>query len=164
MEPNHPNRKPVRLKAYDYAQNGAYFVTVCTHERKPILSKIVGDGLHPVPQTELTTIGQEVGASIAYMNSRYGDIIEKYVIMPNHFHMIVLLQSGGQGNPPLQDVVGRIKSYTTKRYNEMMQTENETLWQRSFYDHIIRSEQEYNEVWRYVDENPFKWQEDRYYT
>jgi|AGTN01.2.fsa_nt_gi Transposase and inactivated derivatives len=177
MKADKPTRKTIRLQDYDYASNGAYFVTICTHKRRRILSNLVGDGFHgvpegyPVPQIELSPIGQEVENSIAYISSRYDGVVGKYVIMPNHVHMIVRLQSGGHGNPagghgnpPLQDVVGRIKSFTTKRYNEMLHTENETLWQRSFYDRIIRTEQEYAEVWRYIDTNPLKWQGDPYYT
>lgn len=98
------------------------------------------------------------------MNGRYNGTIEKYIIMPNHIHMAILLQSGGLGNPPLQDIVGRMKSYTTKRYNQILHTENKALWQRSFYDHIIRDENEYLKVWQYIDTNPLKWQEDQYYT
>lgn len=90
--------------------------------------------------------------------------------MPNHVHMIILLQAGGhtprgtRGNPPLQDIVGRVKSFTTKRYNEINNTQNMSLWQRSFHDHIIRTEQEYAEVWNYIDTNPLKWDMDRYYS
>ena len=164
MESDKPIRKAIRLQAYDYASNGAYFVTICTQERRRILSNLVGDGFHPVPSTILTPIGQEIERSIAYINNRYNNIIDKYIIMPNHIHMIVLLQSGGHGNPPLHDIVGRMKSFTTKRYNEILHTENEILWQRSFYDHIIRTEQEYAEVWQYIDTNPLKWQEDTYYS
>ncbi len=160
---NKPIRKPMRLPQYDYAQNGAYFVTICTEERKPALSQIVGDGFHPVPQIELTPTGQEIEKSIIFINEKYDGIIEKHVIMPNHVHMIILLQAGGHGNPPLQNIVGRIKSYTTRRFNEINNITDAILWQRSFHDHIIRTEQEYAEVWDYIDTNPLKWEIDRYY-
>jgi REP element-mobilizing transposase RayT len=153
----------MRLPQYDYSQNGAYFVTVCTHQRKHLLSQIVGDGFHPVPLIALSPIGQEVLHSIQFMNDQYNGIIEKHVIMPNHVHLLVLLQAGGHGNPPLQDIVGRLKSYTTKRFNEMGATNDAILWQRSFHDHILRTEDEYAEVWQYIDTNPLQWETDTYY-
>ena len=164
MEQNRPARKPMRLPQYDYAQNGAYFVTICTDDRKPILSKIVGDGFHPVPQIQLTKTGQEIEKSIAFINKKYDDVIEKHVVMPNHVHMIILLQAGGHGNPPLHNIIGRIKSYTTKKFNEANNTTDIILWQRSFHDHIIRCELEYAEVWNYIDTNLLKWEMDRYYS
>jgi len=133
-----PKRKPTRLKGYDYSTPGMYFVTICTHNRKCILSHIVGDGLCDLPHNELTGIGKDVEFSIQYINNHYSDVrIEKYVIIPNHIHLIVDLNlSGGHGNPPLQDVIGQFKSYTTKKYGDI-------LWQRSFHDHIIRDESDY---------------------
>jgi len=161
-----PKRKNIRLKDYDYSQNGAYFVTVCTKDRKPLLSRIVvGDGLRAVPQTELTLIGIEIKNSIKYINDNIDGIcISKYVIMPNHVHMILEInQAGGGGAPPLQNVVRRFKTYTAKAYVEISNSATATLWQRSFYEHIIRGEQDYNEIWGYIDTNPLKWAEDKYY-
>ena len=111
-----PKRKPTRLKNYDYSGNGAYFVTICTHNRKCILSDIVGEGLCTLPKNTLTPIGKEIEKSIQYIDENYeGVIIDKYVIMPNHIHLIVILNnSGGHGNPPLQNIIGNMKSFTTK--------------------------------------------------
>ena len=92
MENNLPKRKPTRLKEYDYSLTGAYFVTICTAGKKQILSKIVGEGLCALPQNILTPIGKDVEKSIEYINENYiGVNIEKYVIMPNHIHLIVVL-------------------------------------------------------------------------
>ena len=104
-----PKRKPTRLKNYDYSGNGAYFVTICTHNRKCILSDIVGEGLCTLPKNTLTPIGKEIEKSIQYIDENYeGVIIDKYVIMPNHIHLIVILNnSGGHGNPPLQIIIYR---------------------------------------------------------
>lgn len=79
--------------------------------------------------------------------------------MPNHIHLIVILdnQTGGRGNSPLQNVIGQLKSYTTKKYGKQ-------LWQRSYYDHIIRNEDDYLNVWEYVNSNALKWAEDEFYT
>ena len=156
---NLPKRKPTRLKGYDYSNNGAYFITVCTYNRQCILSNIVGEGLCALPQHTLTQIGKEIEKSIHYINDNYiGVTIDKYVIMPNHIHLIVILDdSGGHGDPPLlQNVIGRLKSYTANKFMD-------NLWQRSFHDHIIRDEKDYLKIWKYIDENPLKWEEDCFY-
>lgn len=154
-----PKRKPTRLKNYDYSGNGAYFVTICTHNRKCILSDIVGEGLCTLPKNTLTPIGKEIEKSIQYIDENYeGAIIDKYVIMPNHIHLIVILNnSGGHGNPPLQNVIRNLKSFTTKIYDHI-------LWQRSFHDHIIRGEKDYKKIWEYIDTNPLKWELDCFYN
>ena len=156
------NRKQLRLNNYDYSNNGAYFITVCTQGRRNILSRIiVGEGFHPLPKVELTKIGIEIENTINFINDNYRNVfIEKYVIMPNHIHLILYLgyeNLGGHGNPPLQKIVGQLKSFTTKKYGKI-------LWQRSYYDHIIRNENEYAEIWSYIDSNPSKWLEDEYFT
>ena len=153
-----PSRKKVRLEDYDYSENGVYFVTVCTTGRAPLLSSIrVGDGLCAVPSIELTPIGIEVERSIRFLEQHYSQVtLEKYVIMPNHIHLLLGLYgdlSGGDGTPPLHSLIGRMKSFTTKAYGK-------TLWQRSFYDRIVRNEQEFQAYWQYIEYNPLKWEED----
>jgi len=152
-------RKPTRLKDFDYSQNGAYFITICTHKKKCLLSDIVGEGLRALPENILTPIGTEVEKSIQYITDTHSGIsVEKYVIMPNHIHMIIALDdSGGHGNPPLQNIIGQLKSYTTKIYGSI-------LWQRSFHDHIIRNEKDYRMIWEYIDTNVSAWEKDCLYN
>ena len=160
MEFNLPKRKTTRIKDYDYSAPGKYFITVCTKDKKQILSKIiVGEGFHALPQNNLTLIGTEVEKSIQYINENYvGANIEKYVIMPNHIHLIVVLDNtGGRGNPPLQNIIGQLKSYTTKKFGNV-------LWQRSYHDHIIRGEKDYQKIWEYIDTNVIKWENDCFYN
>ena len=150
-------RKSPRLKEYDYSLPGAYFVTVCTKEKKCLLSEFVGEGLCPLPENRLTPIGEEIKSSIRFINDNYpGVTIDRYVIMPNHIHLIVIIETGGDGTPPLQDIIGRLKSYTTGKYGA-------ELWQRSYHDHIIRGEEDYQKIWNYIDENPLKWEVDCFY-
>ena len=154
-----PKRKPTRLKDYDYSQNGYYFITVCTHNKQKILCDIVGEGLCALPSIKLTQIGTEIENSIKYINDNCNGIaIDKYVIMPNHIHLIIKI-TGGDGPPPLRvcDIIGRLKSYTTKLHGDK-------LWQRSFHDHIIRGEEDNLKIWNYIDTNPQKWKEDCFYT
>ncbi len=161
-----PKRKQIRLSGFDYISGGAYFITICTHERKNILSNIVGEGLCALPTINLMPIGEVVKQSIEYINNNYDNVfVDKYVIMPNHVHLIIQIQTGGHGDPtgghgdpPLRvyDIIGRFKSFTNSKYNSR-------LWQRSFYDHIIRDENDYLNVWNYIDTNALKWADDCYY-
>lgn len=154
-----PKRKPTRLKWYDYSQRGAYFVTICTQNKKHLLGEIVGEGFHALPINKLSHIGKEIEKAIQYINDNYNNVsIPKYVIMPNHIHLIVILNdSGGRGNPPLQNIIGQLKSYVTNKYGDI-------LWQRSFHDHIIRGEKDYYKIWEYIDTNPAKWELDCFYN
>ena len=161
-----PCRKSLRIPDYDYAQNGAYFVTICTVGRMPVLSHVLN--VTADSQIVLTEIGHEINKSIQYIDENYVNVdVTKYVIMPNHIHMLVLLESlylcGDHPNIPLQTVIGQFKSFTTKRFNEISGAQHDKLWQRSFYDRIIRDEQEYLDVWKYIDTNPFKWELDEYH-
>ena len=149
---NLPKRKQLRLNGHDYSQNGAYYITVCTKNKEQILCEIVGDGLCAVPKTELTDIGKEVEKSILYINS-YSDIsVDKYVVMPNHVHMIISIynEAFGKADIDIPEIVKRFKSYTTNVFGG-------EIWHRSYNDHIIRGQQDYDEIWRYIDENPLKW-------
>ena len=116
--------------------------------------------------TEPTLIGKEIVSTIEFIGRQSENIVfDKYVIMPNHLHAIIALhrRSGGGGTPPLQKIIGQLKSFTTKKYNEINGIKGLILWQRSFYDHIIRNEKDYRRIWNYIDTNPAKWEEDRYY-
>ena len=155
-----PNRKSTRLKNYDYSSDGYYFVTICTHNKKNILCNIVGEGLCALPWIKLSVIGETVDKSINFINDTYKNIcVDKYVIMPNHLHLIIAIKSGGHGDPPLQsyNLIGNLKSFTTHKYGQI-------LWQRSFHDHIIRGENDYLKIWKYIDTNPQKWREDCFYS
>ena len=131
----------------------------------PIKSKIFyatlqGRGLSALPITKLTPIGEAVKKSIKYIACNYDNkSVGKFVIMPNHIHLIITNQTGGHGDPPLQiyDIIGNFKSFTTHKYGK-------TLWQRSFHDHIIRGKNDYLKIWNYNDTNPQKWQDDCFYT
>ena len=102
-----PKRKPTRLKGYDYSQNGAYFVTICTHNRKCILGNIVGQGLAPA-EIVLSQYGKIAKEQLLDLENRYKTIkIDKYVIMPNHIHIIVILDNtaGASPCPTISDVI-----------------------------------------------------------
>ena len=160
-----PKRKPTRLQNYNYSQNGYYFITICTHNRKNILSDIiVGEGF-PLPQ--LTEDGKILENILLSVNEKYNCInIDKYVIMPNHIHIIFCIQNNGRGDPSptISNVVGWLKYNVTAQINKKSNTFGDKIFQRSFHDHIIRDENDYLKIWNYIDANPQKWKEDCFYT
>ncbi len=159
-----PVRKRLRLPEYDYSKDGCYFITVCTQERRRLLSDIaVGEGLAP-PEISLSAVGTIVEEQIRDIPRRYPHIkIDKYVIMPNHIHLIVSIREtagGASPSPTLVDAMRALKSVTTRLSRPKLGAER--LWQRSFYEHVIRNESDYREIWEYIDENPLKWAGDEY--
>ncbi len=163
-----PKRKPTRLKNYDYSQNGAYFVTICTKDRKEILSKItsiVGQGLAPA-ENNLSAYGKIAEEQLLILPSRYNHLkIDKYIIMPNHIHIIFVIQNetaGASPCPTLSDIICSYKSLTT-RYCKKLGFAGHCLFQSSFHDHIIRNENDYQKIWQYIDTNHLKWKEDCFY-
>ena len=153
-----PERKKIRLADYDYSSVGAYFITLCTQNKEKNLSRIiVGDGL-PVPKN--TAYGDVVEKYIDEIKIKYPDVsVDKFVIMPNHIHMIIVISQKGTGNPSptISTVMGWFKYQTTKMINNLRSSPSKTFWQRSYFDHIIRGQQDYDEQWRYIDENPVRW-------
>ena len=149
-------RKINRIAEYDYSQNGAYFVTICTHERRKVLSDIVGDGF-PVPKT----CGRIAEDIIHQISAKYPAVsVDKYVIMPDHIHFLLRIdQDFGTGNPSptLGNIIGWYKYQVTKEVNLNFGQQGEKLFQRSYYDHVVRNQQDYNEIWEYIENNPRKW-------
>ena len=162
-------RKQIRIPDYDYSQNGYYFVTICTENRERILAEIfpVGadDSVRPYGAFEhkLTPVGKMVEDCVCRISENDPAVsVQKYIVMPNHIHMVIAIDdtAGGQSRPPLPKIVQGFKSVTTRN---AWAYGYKHLWQRSFYDHVIRGEAEYLEIWQYIDENPAHWAEDEYY-
>ena len=157
-------RKPLRLPQFDYSQNGAYFLTVCTEKRRNILGTVVGGGVLDAPRIELSSYGTIVENTLLSIETMYHDVsVDKYVIMPNHIHMIVVLSSDGGSSRTPTPTNMRIPALisTLKRFSN--RTCGTALWQRSYYDHVIRSEADYLQIWEYIQNNPAHWAEDEYY-
>ena len=167
MRENLPQRKQIRLKEYDYSQPGYYFVTICTQNRKCILShiKLNKNCRGEVPPSPVKTeIGKQVAETIKYIVCKYNNIeIDSYIIMPNHIHLIIQ-NTGEGGTSPLHKIITEIKTYTTKKYNELNKTQQLKLWQRNYYEHVIRSEKEYYKILEYIENNPINWEQDKYYN
>lgn len=149
-----PQRKRLRLTKYDYSQDGMYFVTICTEDKKCILSDIiVGGDAHIAPHIELSLYGK---VTEKYIKTITG--IKTYVIMPNHIHMIIEIDGTmGASSPTISSLIRSFKTLTTKEIGF-------SIFQRSFYDHIIRDEDDYITKAQYIENNPAKWSEDKYYN
>ena len=162
-----PYRKRNRLAGYDYSAPGAYFVTICTHEKRCILGSVaIGEGLAP-PVVRLTSIGVVVESQILALPHRYPSLsVVKYVIMPNHVHLLLTLDErenagGASPSPTIPDVVCALKSLAFRQAKPLLS--GAPLWQRSFHDHVVRDDREYQTIWEYIDGNAAKWADDCYY-
>jgi putative transposase len=193
MPPENPNkhRRSIRLPDYDYTQAGAYFITICTHERPPLLGSIV-DGA-----VTLTRSGEIVRKCWTDIPRHFPSVkLDEFVVMPNHLHGILwittasvapregeafptkpedALQTRGGNASPLHMPVGtapgsigaimqNFKSVTTRRINQLNRTRGTSLWQRDFYEHVIRNDESLNEIRQYIIYNPETWLRDEYHA
>ncbi len=146
-------RKRIRLANYDYSSCGLYFITICTKDRKCILSRIVGQDAYILPKVELTDIGKTVEKHIKLIPG-----IDSYVIMPNHIHLIIIKSKSKDGKmwascpTSISCDIRSFKTVITKNVGV-------SVFQPRFFDHIIRNEQDYIAHLEYIDENPQKWVE-----
>lgn len=145
----YPKRKNPRLKDHDYASENVYFVTICTHEKRCIF-------WNNGTQNELGNIAEQ---GIRQINQHYSDIdVRKYVVMPNHVHLIINVH---EGKIRLDQAIGTYKAFVSRfihrDFPEMI------VWQKSFHDHIIRNEEEYQKIWLYIEANPMNWGKDCFY-
>ena len=166
-----PKRKPTRLKNFDYSTPGAYFVTVCTHNRKCTLSRVVR-AIHESPEIQLTEYGKIVDRLINTIPQQSLATIDRYVIMPNHIHLVIMItdsdelrairESPLRGRSVISKMIGYIKMNASKEIHNRYG--NEIVWQRGFHDHIIRNRNDYEKISKYIYENPIIWQYDCFYT
>lgn len=151
-----PRRKQIRLKEFDYSQNGYYFVTVCTKSRQPLFWSDVGaDSIRPC----LSEYGKIADTAINAIPQHYSNIIiDEYVIMPDHIHLIIkILNDENDGRiisaptRSIMTIIGQMKRWVSKNVGF-------SIWQKSYYEHIIRDENDYNEKAQYIINNPMKYQ------
>lgn len=161
-----PKRKQIRLHQYDYSSPCAYFITICTAERRCILSDITVGAANSRPldsshALRLTAYGEIVDFAIRNISSIYPSLsVDQYVIMPNHVHLLVRIHTDESGRqiaaPTISTVIGQMKRWASKQARC-------SLWQKSFHEHIIRNDRDYKEIASYIDQNPAKWAEDCYH-
>ena len=150
-----PKRKALRLPDYDYAADGVYFVTVCTAEKKWLFwrpkAQCRGDLWSPGTQLPLSAMGRVVAEEIEKMAGTYPTVqLDCWCIMPDHIHLLLRLQERDGLQPPtLSRVMQQFKGSVTKRLGC-------PVWQKSFLERVIRNATGYQQVWRYIAENPWK--------
>jgi putative transposase len=179
-----PHRHSLRLKGYDYSQAGAYFVTICAHCRKCLFGEVVGSEMN------VNEFGLAVQAVWEDLPVHYPHVMtDAFVVMPNHVHGVFVLGAEdlavGAGFKPartdpsrpadaegsksvrtmlrrhgLSEIVRGLKSFSARRINVMRGTSGAAVWQRNYYEHVIRGDADYNRIAEYVANNPLRWKED----
>ncbi len=145
-----PNRKRIRIENFDYSTPGAYFITVCIMDRKPILWNVGAATCRP----DLSHIGSVVETAILQIPKHYPMIsVDKYCVMPDHVHMILSINTDKDGRqvaaPTVSTVVGHMKRWVSMQVGQ-------SIWQKSFVDRVIRNDKGYHAAWEYIDNNPIK--------
>lgn len=178
FDPIH-HRRSIRLKEFDYSQPGAYFVTVVAWHRRHLFGKVVGEEFQPNP------FGKVVLKGIHTLPRYFPARIDAWVVMPNHVHLLLSIADPDQGgasadqaafirkntadapplpNPikrsPLGTIIQNLKSVTARQINRMRGTPGAPVWQRNYYEHIVRNEEEMNNLTLYIIDNPRSWAED----
>ena len=160
-----PNRKPTRLPNYDYSNQNYYFITICTHNKLKLFGEIdceMVKTISYVSAVNLNLYGEIVKSELLNITNHFDNIyIDKYVIMPDHIHAIIVIGcvdeiDGSRTFPTLSTIIGLYKSGVSKRIHEI--EPNIKIWQKSFYDKIIRNGKGYLAICKYLEENPLKWE------
>jgi putative transposase len=179
------HRRSIRLKGYDYTLPGAYFVTLVAWQRECLFGTIQDD------ESVLSQVGNTVAACWRHLPAFFAIRLDEWVIMPNHFHGILLIEAQGKGEasvsaaravsqfhladaspqrpigtPPgsLGAIVQNFKSITTRKINQLRHTPGVPVWQHNYYERIIRDEAEWDRIRQYILDNPRRWQEDDEYV
>ncbi len=167
-DPDHHHRRSLRLRGYDYRQPGTYFVTAVLQDRECLLGEVVNDEMC------LNEPGRMVQSVWQDTPSFYPGVgVDSFIVMPNHIHAILVLdgarRDGGEtsGGRVLSvgDVIQRLKTLTTRRYVDGVQHQGwrpfrKRLWQRNYYEHIVRDAAALRRFQEYVVANPLRWQLD----
>jgi REP element-mobilizing transposase RayT len=158
MNDHLPHRRSIRLSHYDYSRTGAYFVTICAHERRCLFGRIVGT------QVLLNPIGDVIAREWVRSSEMRPDVdLDAFVVMPNHLHGIVLLgrSEAAATTRPLGHMIRGFKAATTRLVAAAGHGLDHPLWQRNYYEHIIRNEESLEAVRAYIADNPARWAQDR---
>ena len=167
-DPSIHHRRTIRLRDYDYAQAGMYFVTICSHQRVCLFGEISSGGMLA------NDAGRIVRATWDALPEHYAHVsLDAFIAMPNHVHGILVMDSAlavGAGlkpapTPPtrhgLPEVVRAFKTFSSRRINEQRQTPGEKVWQRNYWERVIRNDEELRHIREYIQNNPAQWALDR---
>jgi putative transposase len=171
-------RKSPRLQGYDYTETGAYFITICTHNREMLFGEVVDGGMR------LNPIGKITDECWAQIPTHFPNIkIDCYVVMPNHVHGIVIIETqepvgtthvsstmsdsmrpNGPKAGSLGAIIGSYKGAVSRQINQVLNLETSRIWQERFHDHIIRNSDALHQIQTYVQTNPARWKDDTFYV
>ncbi len=176
-DPERHHRRSIRLRGYDYTQAGAYFVTLCARDRACLFGEVVNGDVR------LSDAGRIVADAWEWLAVQYPYVaLDAWVVMPNHLHGIIVMVDGDDGGrggsrtaptgdapsgtvvvkrKPLGRLIGAFKTVSTKRINEIRGTPGATLWQRNYYEHVIRGDADLRRIRAYIADNPARWGRDR---
>jgi REP element-mobilizing transposase RayT len=166
-----PSRRSLRLQGHDYSQTGAYFITLCTRNRESLFGDIVDGSMR------LNATGLIVAESWKWLATQYNHVeLDEWVIMPNHLHGVIVITDDRRGGSrtaratrttapesqrkPIGGLIGAFKTISTKRINEYRSNMGSGIWQRNYYEHIIRNEPELSSIREYMQNNPMQWEMD----
>ena len=188
MNPMQHRRRSIRLPGYDYVQPGAYFVTICTHKYAPLFGQVIEEKIVLNAYGEIV---REEWLHTAELRDNIE--LDAFVVMPNHTHGIIIIidnvgatrwvapdedqqpnlrashrlaptnRQRGPKSGSLGAIIGQLKSVATKRINSVRGTPGAPVWQRNYYEHIIRTADALDRIREYITDNPARWAEDRYY-
>lgn len=182
--PHVHHRQSIRLKGYDYTQTGAYFVTICTYQRNCLFGEIV-DG-----EMKLNISGEIAKSSWLSITRHFANVeLDEFVIMPNHLHGIIIIvenevkqdfsenqnlpsqcfdnigiksvKINGTQSQSLAAIIQNYKSVSSRKINQIHQAKGNVIWQRNYYEHIIRNAEVFNQIHQYILNNPINWQTDQ---
>jgi len=165
-DPARHSRRSIRLPEYDYNQPGAYFVTICTHGHKCLLGDVINNAV------QLSSYGQLAATYWTWLAEQYVYVqLDQWIIMPNHLHGVIIVddvqwcRGGSRTAPtkhkPLGRLIGAFKTVSTKRINRTRPASGTRFWQRNYYEHVVRNENELDRIRQYIIDNPLQWALDR---
>jgi REP element-mobilizing transposase RayT len=178
-DPHKHHRRSIRLKGYDYTQAGAYFVTICTWQRECLLGDVING------EMQLSRYGETVQFNWNILPKRYPNVeLDAFIVMPNHVHGIILLEEGAgldrlsadaskfSGKPAptssklygLSEIVRGLKTFSARRINQIRCQSGVAVWQRGYYERIIRDEESLIAIREYIIKNPLCWEKDKLYA
>lgn len=159
----YPKRRNLRLQGYDYSWQGAYFVTLCTRDKQSLFGQIINSTMKLNPFGEVVeSVWKEIPLHYPQINNQV------FIVMPNHVHGIVTInqveRAGSKPAPTktysLSEIIRAFKTYSSRRINELRNSQGTSVWQRSYYERVIRTENDYYQIGEYIFYNPSKWEED----
>ena len=150
------HRHSIRLKNFDYSNNGYYYITICINNRLNLLGSIE-NGI-----VKLSSFGEVVQQEWTSLKSRYKNInLDEFIVMPNHLHGIIIIKY--KSNNSIGDMISLFKARTSRRYNKVNNTTGNKLWQKNYHERIIRNEIDFMNKQHYIINNPVMWTRDELY-